>query len=116
MSGYSPVTSSEDDISTFKDDQTERGNLLERDQTHQINQRSTWSYDRRKPLVYVFILTFMVLIGLNIILATSLYFKTRNLDNKYGKSHRKVYIYITIIPPKANAISRSHRDNLSDNR
>lgn len=88
MSDYTHIPSSDDDTSSHKDDQTESGNLLESGHSHQNGQRPIWPYDRRKSLIYAIILAFVFLLSLNIILATSLYLKTRDSGNRYSKSHR----------------------------
>ncbi|KAE8555167.1 hypothetical protein EYB25_003715 [Talaromyces marneffei] len=87
MSDYTHIPSSDDDTSSHKDDQTESGNLLESGHSHQNGQRPIWPYDRRKCLIYAIILAFVFLLSLNIILATSLYLKTRDSGNRYSKSH-----------------------------
>lgn len=87
MSEYTHIPSSDDDISSHKDDQTERGNLLENGHNHE-NQRRIWLYVKREPLLYAVVSAFVFLLGLNIVLATSLYLKTRDVGNRYGKSHR----------------------------
>jgi hypothetical protein len=88
MSEYTHIPSSDDDISSHKDDQTESGNLLKNGHRHQTGQRPTWPYERGKFLLYAIISAFIFLLALNIVLATSLYLKTRDLGNRYSKSHR----------------------------
>lgn len=99
MSEYTHIPSSDDDIFSQKDDQTESGNLLGNGHSPQIDQRRIWPYIKRQPLLYAVVFAFIFLFGLNIVLATSLYLKTRDVGDKYGKSHRTFPVLDTKILP-----------------
>lgn len=88
MSEYTHIPSSDDEISSHKDDQTESGNLLGNGHSHQIGDFRIWPYVKRQFPLYAVVSAFIFLFGLNIVLAISLYLKIRDVGDKYGKSHR----------------------------
>lgn len=88
MSEYAHIPSSDDDTSSRKDDRTESGNLIENRQGHRTDQLPIWLDGKTKALLYAVISAFIFLLALNVVLATSLHLNTRDVGNRYGKSHR----------------------------
>ncbi|PCG92820.1 Protein of unknown function DUF3328 [Penicillium occitanis (nom. inval.)] len=87
MSEYTRIPSFDNDISSHKVDQPESGNLPGNGHSHQNGQCRIWPYLKREPLLYAVVSAFIFLLSLNIVLATSLYLKTRDVGDRYGKSH-----------------------------
>lgn len=117
MSEYTHIPSSDYEISSQKDDQTESGNFLENGHSHKTDQRRIWPYVKREPFLYAVVSAFIFLFVLNIVLATSLYLKTRNVGDRYGKSHCTFPVLDTkVLPLYLTDLSGLHREKLFYNR
>lgn len=109
MSEYTRIPSFDNDISSHKVDQPESGNLPGNGHSHQNGQCRIWPYLKREPLLYAVVSAFIFLLSLNIVLATSLYLKTRDVGDRYDKSHRTFPVLDTkVLPLYLTAPSELH--------